>query len=189
MVSLGQSRETSEKSTLKEMLKNHDSELERMTESNVEARKRVGKGKKRRRVVVRRPKIVVSKSTLRRPNNSADETKSKKSGAKIPRKKKKATSTRLVKRSKIGKGMRRRRREPKSGEGGAVGSKEDMDGSSWQPTVDEERGGGCYCIHLKEGVRQEGEARGSPSLGGSKCWVCRLREMSRKCKQLRGSRV
>ena len=168
------------------MSQNHNSELERTTESKIKARKRPGNAK---RVVVRRPKIVVSKSTLRRPNNSADETKSKKSGAKIPRKKNKARAGRLVRRSKRGKGMRRRRREPKSEEGGVVGSKEDIDGPSWQPAVDEERGGGCYCIQLKEGVRQEGEARGSPSGGGSKCWVCRLREMSRKCKQLRGGRV
>ena len=174
------------KEHFKKMSQNHDSELERTAESKVEARKRPGKAK---RVVVQRPKIVVSKSTMRRPNNSADETKSKRSGAMIPRKKNKATAGRLVRRSKRGKGMRRRRREPKSGEGEVVGSNEEIDGSSWQPTVEEERGGGCYCIQLKEGVRQEGEARGSPSGGGSKCWVCRLREMSRKCKQLRGGRV
>ena len=71
--------------------------------------------------------------------------------------------------------------EPKSGEVGMVGLKKEDEEEDLKET-----GGGCYCSQLKEGVREEGEARGNPAGGGSKCWVCRLREMRRKCKQLRG---
>jgi len=156
------------------MSHNNDSEIERTAEPKIDPA--VGKKspeKAKKREVVVRPKIVVSKSTLGpSPKKSvADKTKSKRNGSKIQRKK--TASSRLVRRTKRGKGSRRRRRrEPKSGEGAL---KEDL--------AEEETG--CYCSQLKEGVREEGETRRG---NGSNCWVCRLREMTRKCKQLRGGR-
>ena len=164
------------------MSHDHDSELESPAKAKVEptGRKSPGKAKKR---VVARPKLVVSKLTIRRPKKSADETKSKRIGSKVQRKK--STSPRLVRRTKRGKGNRRRRRERKSGEGGVVGSREELA----EEEDLKETGAGCYCSQLKEGVREEGEARGNPpGRDENKCWVCRLREMSRKSKQLRGGR-
>lgn len=164
------------------MSRNNDSEIERRTKPTTDpaARKGPGKANKRRVVVVRRPKIVVSRSISGRPRQSAaDETKSKRSGSKIQRKK--ATSQRLVRRTKSGKGnRRRRRRQPKSREGGLKVEDEEEDLK--------ETGVGCYCSQLREGLREEGEARRGnlPGGDGSKCWVCRLRDMGRKCKQLRG---
>ena len=80
--------------------RNSDTKLEPKVEST--ERKSSVKAKKRRVVVVR-PKIVVSKVTVQRPKKLADETKSKRSGSKIQRKRNKATSPRLVRRTKRGK--------------------------------------------------------------------------------------
>ena len=155
------------------MSHNNESEIERTAEPKIDpALEKKSPEKAKKRVVVVRPKIVVSKSTIGRPKKSvADKTKSKRNGSKIQRKK--IASSTLVRRTKRGKGSRRRRRrEPKSGEGAL---KEDL--------AEEETG--CYCSQLKEGVREEGEVRRG---NGSNCWVCRLREMTRKCKQLRSGR-
>ena len=79
--------------------------------------------------------------------------------AKIQRKQFKTRARGLVRRSKTGKGRRRRRRVPtvKSSSTVPVGLKEEISESSWQPKED---GAGCYCQELKEGVRQEGAVRG-----------------------------
>ena len=168
------------------MSHNNDSEVQRTGESEVKKSERKRGGKAKKRVLVVRPKIVVSKSTFQRPNNSADESKSKGTGSNIQRMRKKAP--RLVRRTKRGKGTRRRRRERKPGEGGEVGLKEPAEEEDLKEAGG---GGGCYCGQLKEGLREEGETRRgrSPPGGESKCWVCRLREMSRKCKQLRASQL
>ena len=167
------------------MSHNNDSEVQRTGESEVKKSERKGGKKAKKSVLVVRPKLAVSKSTFQRPNNSADESKSKRTRSNIQRMRKKAP--RLVRRTKRGKGTSRRRRERKSGEGGEVGLKEPAE----EEDLREAGGGGCYCSQLKEGLREEGETRRgrSPPGGESKCWVCRLREMSRKCKQLRASQL
>jgi len=197
---------------------------------------------------------VEKKSTSQPPNDLANATSSKydktvadtvvsttrKSVVKIQRKQFKTRARGLVRRSKNGKG-RRRRRVPtvKSSSTVSVGLKEEISGPSWQPSED---GAGCYCQELKEGVRQEGAVRGQFLEGkvlegedqveedkvnednvkednvnedqvhsqmaekhvqdkgqddqvlerevqGLRCWVCRLRGMAKKCKQLRGNRI
>ena len=193
---------------------------------------------------------VEEKSTSQPPNDLANATSSKsdktvadvivstrKSVAKIQRKQFKTRARGLVRRSKNGKGRRRRRRivpTAKSSSTVPVGLKEEISGPSWQPKED---GAGCYCQELKKGVRQEGAVRGQFLEGkvlegedqveedkvnedqveedkvlgqmaekhvqdkgqddqvlerevqGVRCWVCRLRGMARKCKQLRGNRI
>ena len=93
------------------MSHNNDSEVQRTGESEVKKSERKRGKKAKKRVLVVRPKIVVSKSTFQRPNNSADESKSKGTRSNIQRMRKKAP--RLVRRTKRGKGTRRRRRERK----------------------------------------------------------------------------
>ena len=164
---------------------NRASELQCIPESKRQGALGKWTGNSKRKVT--RPKVVATKckSTLQRPNKTTDKTTRAKnvvwSRAKIQQKRTKSMGRRKTKR---GKGRRRRRMIPKSGEERVVDLKEDI--SSWKPS--EEEGGGCYCSQLKEGVRKEGMVRGG-SEAGSKCWVCRLREMVKKCKQLRGSRV
>ena len=198
---------------------------------------------------------VEKKSTSQPPNDLANATSSKsdktvadvivstrKSVVKIQRKQFKTRARGLVRRSKTGKGRRRRRvATAKSSSNLPVSLKEEISaGPSWQPKED---GAGCYCQELKEGVRQEGavrgqflegkvlegedqveddkvykdkleedkvhrqmaeehvqdkgqddqvlerEVQGSREAAGIRCWVCRLRGMARKCKQLRGNRI
>jgi len=203
---------------------------------------------------------VEEKSTSQNQNDLTNATNSKsdktvadvivstrKRVVKIQRKQFKTRARGLVRRSKTGKGRRRRRRVAtvKSSSTVQVGLKEEISESSWQPKED---GAGCYCQELKEGVRKEGAARGqflegkvlegedqveedkvyedqveednvnedkvqgemaenrvldkeqddqvlerevqgSTEAAGIRCWVCRLRGMARKCKQLRGNRI
>ena len=184
---------------------------------------------------------VEKKSTSQPPNDLANATSSKsdktvahvsvstrKRVVKIQRKQFKTRARGLVRRSKTGKGRRRRRMPTaKSSSTMPVGLKEEISESSWQPKED---GAGCYCQQLKEGVRQEGAVRGQFLEGkvlegedqveedkvhevqdqmaeehvqnkgqddqvlerevqGVRCWVCRLRGMAKKCKQLRGNRI
>merc|ERR1712013_875585 len=193
---------------------------------------------------------VEEKSTSQHQNDLTNATNSKsdktvadvivstrKRVVKIQRKQFKTRARGLVRRSKTGKGRRRRRRVAtvKSSSTVQVGLKEEISESSWQPKED---GAGCYCQELKEGVRKEGAARGqflegkvlegedqveednvnedkvqgemaenrvldkeqddqvlerevqgSTEAAGIRCWVCRLRGMARKCKQLRGNRI
>ena len=193
---------------------------------------------------------VEKKSTSQPPNDLANATSSKsdktvadvsvstrKSVVKIQRKQFKTRARGLVRRSKTGKGRRRRRMPTAKSRSTAPASlrEEISAGPSWQPKED---GAGCYCQELKEGVRQEGavrgqflegevlegedkvnedhveedkvqgemaeehvqnkgheeqvlerEVQGSRAAAGIRCWVCRLRGMARKCKQLRGNRI
>ena len=192
---------------------------------------------------------VEKKSTSQPPNDLANATSSKsdktvadvivstrKSVVKIQRKQFKTRARGLVRRSKTGKGRRRRRvATVNSSSMVTVGLKEEISGPSWQPKED---AAGCYCQELKEGVRQEGavrgqflearvlveedqveednvnedkvqgemaekhvqdegqdgrvlerEVQGSREAAGIRCWVCRLRGMARKCKQLKGNRI
>ena len=174
-----------EKDNFRSMPDNRASELQCIPESKRQGAPGKWTGNSKRKVT--RPKVVATKckSTLQRPNKTTDKTTRAKnvvwSRAKIQQKRTKSMGRRKTKR---GKGRRRRRMIPKSGEERVVNLKEDI--SSWKPS--EEEGGGCYCSQLKEGAREEGTVRGG-SEAGSKCWVCRLREMVKKCKQLRGSRV
>ena len=189
-------------------------------------------------------------TTSQLPNDLANATSSKsdktvadvivstrKSVVKIQRKQFKTRARGLVRRSKTGKGRRRRRMPTAKSRSTAPASlrEEISAGPSWQPKED---GAGCYCQELKEGVRQEGavrgqflegkvlegedqveedkvnedkvhrqmaeehvqdkgqddqvlerEVQGSREAAGIRCWVCRLRGMAKKCKQLRGNRI
>ena len=203
---------------------------------------------------------VEKKSTSQPPNDLANATSSKsdktvadvivstrKSVVKIQRKQFKTRARGLVRRSKTGKGRRRRRMPTAKSRSTAPASlrEEISAGPSWQPKED---GAGCYCQELKEGVRQEGavrgqflegkvlvgedkveedkvredkvyedqveedevhrqmaqnhvqdkgqddqvlerEVQGSREAAGIRCWVCRLRGMAKKCRQLRGNRI